>query len=211
MTERETETGGPSEQEQQQQQEAIFAMFRHVEHILDREFEEYEVQGQIGGHPVYGPMFAYTLSSGEKVYSCGFFATEIIPRLQEGGHLDEWLASFFVEMMRNGENRPLPDPPQTEDDTKALFDGRIVPHCAQSVRAEFADEQVYVDLEFYPEHGPVLETGFPSIKEGANTCAMPLQFLMALHMLNRDPADPIIQALYRLKDEHPEPQDIGKR
>ncbi|MBO9607239.1 MAG: hypothetical protein J7639_14860 [Paenibacillaceae bacterium] len=207
MTQHETDE---NERAAQEQHEAIIGLFRLVEHILDTQFEDYQVQSNIGQHPIYGPMYAYGLIKEDKVYACGFFATELIPRFQEGNDPAGYVESFFVDMIREGDSRPLPQPPQTEDEAKALFDNVIVPYCAKTVRAEFEEDTVYVDLDVHPEHGPVLEAGFPVLIEGVNTCAMPLQFLLALYLLNRDPADPFIQALWKLKDERKEELDRAR-
>jgi hypothetical protein len=185
-----------------EQQEAILQFFKHVQQALQEQFDEYGVEGQIGQHPVYGTMFAYTLNRDGKTYSCGFFLNELARNFQSKDNPAMWLSSFFVDLIRSPDSRPLPNPPQTEEEAKALFDGYIVPHCAKSIRDEFPDEQVYVDLELHPEHGPVLEAGFPAVKEGNNTCAMPLHYLLTLYLLNRDPADPLIQAMYRLYEEN---------
>jgi hypothetical protein len=126
--------------------------------------------------------------------------SELARQFQTNPNAVLWLTAFFVDMIRSPESKPLPTPPQSEDEAKAMFDKVIVPHCAQTVREEFDPEPVYVDLELHPEHGPVLEAGFPSIVDGNNTCAIPLHYLLTLHLMNRDPADPLLQALYQLKE-----------
>jgi hypothetical protein len=181
--------------------EIIRNWFFLVQNILKERFPEYEVDGQAGQHQLQGPMLAYHLSKDGKVYSCGFFLQELVRNFQNRNDPVMWLESFFVDLIRNPESRPLPSPPQSEDDAKELFDKIIVPHCAQTVRDEFSDQTVYVDLELHPEHGPVLEAGFPVIKDGNNTCAIPLHYLLSLYLLNRDPADPIVQAMSQLYEQ----------
>jgi hypothetical protein len=193
-------TNETNQETENQQEEAVAILYRHVHQVLEREFEGCEVSGQVGEHPVYGPIFAYSLKHEENVYSCGFFFNELLHNFQNNANPALWLSSFFVDLIRDPQGRPLPNPPQSEDEAKALIDKNIVPYCAQTVRDEFSEHKVYVDLELHPEQGPVLEAGFPSISEGNNTCAMPLQFLLTLYLLNRDPADPLIQALYKILD-----------
>ncbi|UJF31320.1 hypothetical protein [Paenibacillus hexagrammi] len=207
MTENNMETQNETEQDEQrdpeqEQAKAILVWFQHVQQVLKEYFSEYEVDGQIGNNPAYGPMLAFTLSKDGKSSSCGFFLNEIMRNFQSNPNAILWLSSFFVDLLRSPDSHPLPSPPQTEDDAKALFDKHIVPYCAQTVREEFSDQQVYVDLELHPEHGPVLETGFVAVKEGNNTCALPLHYLLTLYLLNRDPAEPIIQAMYKLYEEN---------
>jgi hypothetical protein len=192
-----TEEQQPSEQ---QQAEIIMNWFQLVHNVLKEQFPEYEVEGQIGQHQLHGPMMAYSLQKDGNTYACGFFLSELARQFQTNPNAVMWLTAFFVDMVRSPESKPLPAPPQSEDDAKAMFDKVIVPHCAQTVREEFDPEPVYVDLELHPEHGPVLEAGFPSIVDGNNTCAIPLHFLLTLHLMNRDPADPLVQALYQLKE-----------
>ncbi|WP_068775219.1 hypothetical protein [Paenibacillus sp. FJAT-26967] len=192
----------PTEEQLRQQNEAIFAWYNHVEAVLKEQFADYEVEGQVGQHPGFGPLFAYTLRHDGNSWSCGFFLNELVHTFQNKENPVQWLSSFFVDLIRSPESRPLPAVPQTEEDAKNLIDQYIVPYCADTVRSEFPEEQVYVDLELHPEAGPVLEVGFPAIKEGNNTFALPLQFLLTLHLLNRDPADPLVQALFRIHEEH---------
>ncbi|WP_274649304.1 hypothetical protein [Paenibacillus humicola] len=184
-------------------QELAEALFHHGVQALKSQFEECEVSGHVAGHALYGPIFTFELKTPEgNDYAVGFFMNELISTFRNNADPALWLSSFFVDIMNSGESRLLPVPPQNEDEAKALFDGHIVPHCAKAIREEFEPEQVYVDLDFHQEHGPVLEAGFPSIVEGNNVCAMPLHFLLAQHLLNRDPAEPVIQGLYRIRKEH---------
>jgi hypothetical protein len=175
--------------------------FQNMQQVLKQQFDEYDVQGQIGQHPNFGPIFTFALAKDDKQYACGFFLSELLHAFQHKQHPELWLSSFYVDMLREGVSKPLPNPPQSEDEAKALIDGQIVPHCATTVREEYSDEAVHVDLELHPEHGPVLEAGFPSIKEGNNTCAMPLHFLFTLYLLNRDPAEPLLAAMETLKEQ----------
>jgi hypothetical protein len=171
-----------------------------VQNVLQEQFPEYEVEGQVGQHQLHGPMMAFALKKEGKSYACAFFLTELVRQFQTNPNAVMWLTAFYVDLLRHPDSRPLPAPPQSEDEAKVLFDKHIVPHCARTVREEFEPEPVYVDLELNPEHGPVLEAGFPSIVEGNNTCAIPLHYLLTLYLMNRDPADPLLQALYQLKD-----------
>ncbi|QGQ93925.1 hypothetical protein EHS13_02900 [Paenibacillus psychroresistens] len=182
--------------------ELITNVFNLIQGILKEQFPEHTVAGQVGQHQQHGPMLAFTLEEDEKTYTCGFFLAELVHQFQSKPHAPMWLSSFFVDLLDSPESKPLPNPPQTEDDAKEIFDKYIIPHCAQSVREEFDPEPVLVDLGLNQDHGPVLEASFVSIIDGNNTCAIPLHYLLTLHLMNRDPADPIIQALYQIKDSH---------
>lgn len=196
------------EQEQQEQSasgasdeaEVISNWFHLIQNVLKDQFPDYEVDGQVGQHQLHGPMMAFMLQKDGKSYACGFFLSELARQFQTNPNAVMWLTAFYVDLVRSPESRPLPNPPQSEDEAKELFDKHIVPHCAQTVREEFEPEPVYVDLELNPEHGPVLEAGFPSIAEGSNTCAIPLHYLLTLYLMNRDPADTLVQALYQIKE-----------
>jgi hypothetical protein len=192
------------EQQTPSQEEAEFIMngFNLVQETLKEQFPEYEVDGQIGQHQLHGPMMAYTLKKEENTYTCGFFLSELIRQFQSNPHAVMWLSSFFIDMLRSPESKLLPNPPQTEEEAKELFDNYIIPHCTQSVLEEFDPEPVYVDLSLNPEHGPVLEATFVNIIEGNNTCATPLHYLLTLYLMNRDPADSIIQALLQIQSTH---------
>ncbi|CAK4840685.1 unnamed protein product [Aphanomyces euteiches] len=192
------EQQGPNPEEA----ELITNVFNLVQNILKEQFPEHAVEGQIGQHQQHGPMMAFSLKADEKTYTCGFFMAELIRQFQSKPHAPMWLSSFFVDMLDNEESKPLPNPPQTEDDAKNIFDNYIIPHCAQTVREEFDPEPVLVDLGLNQDHGPVLEASFVNIIEGNNTCAIPLHYLLTLYLMNRDPADPIIQALTQIKETH---------
>jgi|GEM_PF-415018 len=211
MTEKDTETQAELTEQEQAELEAeqeqakaqlIMNWFQNIQQVLQGQYPEHEVEGQIGNNPTYGPMFAFTLSKEGKTCSCGFFLNEIMRNFQTNPNAILWLSSFFVDLLRSPESHPLPNPPQSEDEAKELLDKHIVPYCAGAIREEFPDQKVYVDLELHPEHGPVLEAGFVSVTEGNNTCALPLQYLMTLYLLNRDPAEPMVQAMYRLYEEN---------
>ncbi|KIL41496.1 hypothetical protein SD70_06330 [Gordoniibacillus kamchatkensis] len=180
--------------------EIIFNWYQLIQNVLKEQFPDYEVDGQVGQHQLHGPMMAFVLQKEGNSYACGFFLSELVRQFQTNPNAVLWLTSFYVDLIRSPESKPLPNPPQSEDDAKELFDKHIVPHCAQTVREEFEPEPVYVDLELHPEHGPVLEAGFPSISDGNNTCAIPLHYLLTLYLMNRDPADSLVQALYQLKE-----------
>ncbi|WP_308634209.1 hypothetical protein [Paenibacillus silvisoli] len=181
----------------------IQALHENALKALRFKFDEDQVDGQVLNHEVYGPIFTYKIEvkDGHK-YACGFFMRELLHTFQNNEDPALWLTSFFLDLMDKEGDRLLPMPPQSEDEAKALIDNVIVPTCAASIRLEFSDEQVHVDLDFNEQHGAVLEAGFISISEGNNVCALPLHILIAHHLLNRDPAEPIIQGLYRIREEH---------
>lgn len=168
-------------------------------------FEDEQVDGQVLNHEVYGPIFTFKIETrdGGK-YATGFFMREMLQTFQNNDDPALWMSSFFFDLMEGneGQDKLLPMPPQSEDDAKALIDNVIVPYCAKAIREEFPDEQVYVDLDLHEEHGPVLEAGFTSISDGNNICALPLHVLIAHHLLNRDPAEPMVSGLYRIRKEH---------
>lgn len=196
-------TEGADKTDSDKAQELIAAVHWNGLQALKMEFGEQQVEGQVMNHEVYGPIFTYMVKSPEgKAYVSGFFLREMIAGFQQKQDPSLWLSSFYVDLMKSPESRLLPMPPQSEEEAKALIDKIIVPHCVKSVREEFAPEPVHADLELHEEHGPVVEAGFPSITEGNNVCAMPLHFLMAHYLLNRDPADLLIQGLYRIREEH---------
>jgi hypothetical protein len=186
----------------QEGNELIKNVFLLVQGTLIEQFPEYEVDGQVGHHNQHGPMMAFTLKKEDKTYTSGFLLSELVRQFQSNPHAVMWLSSFFVDLLRSPESKLLPTPPQTEDEAKELFDNVIIPHCVQSVREEFDPEPILVDLGLNQEHGPVLEASFVSIIEGNNTCAMPLHYLLTMYLMNRDPADSIIQALFQIKDMH---------
>jgi hypothetical protein len=161
------------------------------------------VESQVMMHDRYGPIFVFQVKdeTGDG-YACGFFLRELIAKFQSGGDPGEWMASFYYELMKNKGGRLLPYPPQSEDEAKALIDKTLVPACIAAVKEEFATEQVHVGLDWHKEQGPVLEAGFPEIKDGNNVCAFPLHILMAHLLLNREPSELLIQALYHIREEH---------
>jgi hypothetical protein len=110
----------------------------------------------------------------------GFFLSELIQQFQSNPHAVMWLSSFFVDMLRSPESKLLPNPPQSEDDAKEIFDKHIIPHCTLSVRAEFAPEPIHVDLALNPEYGPVLEASFVNIIEGKMRHS--LHYLLTLYL-----------------------------
>jgi hypothetical protein len=134
-------------------------------------------------------------------YVCGFFLRELVNKFQSSDQPEEWMASFFVELMRNKGGKLLPKSPENEDEAKALIDQVVVPQCIAAVQEEFP-EQAYAGLNWIEEVGPVFEAGFKEISEGNNTCALPIHFLMMHFLLNRDPSELIIQALYKIQEEH---------
>ena len=205
MTPNDTETNTLTpEQEKLQTQEkiqAIEALFNHLKSILMKNFGEYKVEGLIGQHPMYGPLFVFSLGNEGKSYGCGFFVNEVARVFQTNSDPEQWLCSFYVDMIRSGESKPLPDSPQSEEESKSLIDNTIVPYCMECIKSEFPNETMYVDLSMNEQLGPVLEAGFPSITEGSNTTGLPLPYIYALYLLNRDPAEPIIEALNHIYEK----------
>lgn len=168
---------------------------------LRMKFEQ--VEGQILNMEAYGPVFVYQVKDADNDgYSVGFFLRELVARFQSGNSPEVWLASFFYELMKIKGGKALPAPPQSEEEAKAVIDNVLVPHCIAAVQEEFAPEEVHAGLAWNEEHGPVFETGFPTITEGSNVCAIPLHVLLTHLQLNRDPAELLVQGLYHIRREH---------
>lgn len=182
----------------------IVAIYNRSLQMLQVEFDNFQIEGQIINHGTFGPLFAYQLkeSDSDNRYACGFLINELLEKHKDAGRAQQWLASFYIDMIDEQVSKPLPVPPQSQDEGKKLFDEKIMPHCVKSVREEFSAEQVYINLSVHEKVGPVLEAGFPVIKDGNNVCAMPLQYLLTLYLLNRDPAEPLINGLYKIREEH---------
>lgn len=162
-----------------------------------------EVSGQVLNQESYGPIFVFQIRDADKkVYACGFFLQELVSRFQAGNDPAQWMASFFFDLMKNEEGKPLPDQPASEEETKAFIDRILVPHCIEAVRREFALENIHAGLGFVPGTGPVFEAGFRAIKDGNNVCAIPLHILLTHWHLNRDPADILIEGLYNIRKQH---------
>jgi len=172
--------------------------------MLQIEFDSFQVEGQILNHSSFGPLFAFQLKDrkSDNKYACGFLINELMEKHKDAARAQQWLASFFIDMIDEQVSKPLPTPPQNQEDSKKLFDEHILPHCMKAVREEFSTEKVYVNLSVHEKAGPVLETGFPDIKDGNNVCAMPIPFLLTLHLLNRDPAEPLVNGLYLIREQH---------
>ncbi|MCM3631935.1 MULTISPECIES: hypothetical protein [Paenibacillus] len=172
--------------------------------MLQLEFESFQVEGRIMNHPGFGPLFAYQLkdNDSDKQYACGFLMNEMLEKHKDAARAQQWLASFFIDMIDEQVSKPLPTPPQSQEESKKLFDQQIMPHCASSVREEFNTEKLYINISVHEKVGPVLEAGFPSIKDGNNVCAMPIQYLLTLYLLNRDPAEPLVNGLYLIREQH---------
>ncbi|GIO13788.1 hypothetical protein J19TS2_33430 [Cohnella xylanilytica] len=182
--------------------ELIKNLYQHSIQALKSQFEDSEVEGQVVQHDVYGPLFTFRVKNDQgDWYACGFFLRELLANFQQNKNPALWLGSFFVDLMKVPGGVMLPKPPQSEEEAKALMDGTILPHCFSAVKEEFEPEEVYAGLDLHQEHGPVLEAGFPKYKEGNNVCAMPLHLLLAHYLLNRDPADLLVQGLYRILEE----------
>lgn len=161
-----------------------------------------DVQGQVVNHEVYGPLFIFQVKDDSNDgYVCGFFLRELIEKFQASNKPEEWMASFFVELMKTKGGKLLPKSPENEDEAKALIDQVLIPQCIAAVQEEFP-EQVLAGLDWNEEHGPVFEAGFPAISEGNNTCAFPIHVLMMHYLLNRDPSELIVQGLYKIQEMH---------
>lgn len=162
-----------------------------------------DVEGQILNMEAYGPVFVFHVKTEQdQVYSCGFFLRELIARFQSGKDPAAWMASFFVELMKTEGGKPLPKPPASEEEAKAIIDNVLVPHCINEITEEFAPEKVHVGLAWNEKLGPVFEAGFPSIIEGNNVCAFPLHLLLTHLQLNRDPSELLVQGMYNIRKEH---------
>ncbi|MEO3944324.1 hypothetical protein [Gorillibacterium sp. CAU 1737] len=198
MSQKENETQQATEKEKA---EAIGALFTHCRNLLLQSFEGSEVEGQVGEHPLFGPLFIFTLRLDSNSYSCGFLVGEVARTMQNNPEPHVWLSSFFVDMVRQGTSRPLPAQPTSEEESKAYVEQKVLPVCANGIREEFPDRQIHLEVVMHEEYGPILEAGFPEYKDGSNTTALPIPFLFTLYLLNRDPSEPIIEALYRILAE----------
>lgn len=195
------DNGNPTAMPEEQLKELIDAVQHNGLIALRMRFEH--VDGQVTMHQVYGPIFAFQVKDeAGDAYVIGFFLRELIATFQGGGDPSQWMASFYYELMKVKGGKLLPAPPANEDEAKAIIDKIILPACYEAVKEEFAPEEVHAGLDWHAEHGPVLETGFPSIKDGNNVCAFPLHILMAHYLLNRDPSELPIQGLYKIREEH---------
>ncbi|MFF2481902.1 hypothetical protein [Paenibacillus sp. NPDC058071] len=185
----------------EQMMELVKAVYHNGTVALKMFFDE--VEGQVLNQENYGPVFVFQVKDeANDSYACGFFLHELVAKFQSGGDPAQWMASFYFEMMKNGGGKPLPTPPADEEGAKAFIDNQLVPLCINAVRSEFEPETVHAGLDFNPQFGPVFETGFPTIRDGNNVCAVPLHLLYTHMMLNRDPAELLIQGLYKIREEH---------
>jgi len=198
MSQKENETPKATDEGQA---EAIGALFTHCKNTLQQCFEGSAVEGQVGEHPIFGPLFLYTLEFSGQTYSCGFLIGEVARTMQNNPRPDLWLSSFFVDMIREGMSRPLPEQPKSEEESKAYVEQNVLPACARGIGEEFPDRSVHLEVSMHPEYGPILEAGFPEFKEGPNTAALPIALLFTLYLLNRDPSEPVIEALNRILSE----------
>ncbi|WP_438432167.1 hypothetical protein [Gorillibacterium sp. sgz500922] len=198
MSQKENETPQATDQEKA---EAIGALLGHCKNLLQQSFEGSTVEGQVGEHPIFGPLFLYTLKLNGQSYSCGFLIGEVARTVQNNPRPDLWLSSFFVDMVREGVSRPLPEQPKSEEESKTFVEQQVLPACARGIGEEFAGRQVHLEVSMNPEVGPVLEAGLPEFKEGPNTTALPIAFLFTLYLLNRDPSEPVIESLNRILAE----------
>lgn len=203
MDEKETPTNTEATNEQDELVQQVQAWFQLVRNILSEQYPDYEVEGQVALHPAYGHLFALKLKKEDKFYTCGFLLTEIIRVFQHNGNPPLWLSSFFYDMIQAGENRPLPAPPTSDEEATKILQEKVMPMVMEGVQEEFhEDQQVYIDIDTNEQLGPVLEMGFPTITDGPNTCAIPLQYLMTMYLLNRDPSEHAVQSLTRLLDQN---------
>lgn len=164
-----------------------------------------DVEGQMSNVEAYGPIFIFHVKDeSEGVYSCGFFLRELVAKFQSGNDPAMWMASFFFNLMETKGGKTLPKPAASKEEANAIMDKIIVPQCIKAVKEEFAPEQVHAGLAINEQLGPVFEVGFPTIKDGNNVCAIPLHLLLTNYQLNRDPAELLIQGLYKIKSEHSE-------
>ena len=181
--------------------ELIMAVRQNGFVALKSRFDEVNVQ--VLNQQVYGPVFIYQVKDDSNdIYACGFFLRELITQFQSGSNPAEWMASFFFEMMKTKGGKSLPKPPESEEETIALIDKVLVPQCIKAVQEEFAPEKVHAGLDMNEEHGPVFEAGFPEIQEGNNVCAFPIHLLFTHLLLNRDPAELLLQGMYKIREEH---------
>ncbi|WP_127530974.1 hypothetical protein [Paenibacillus kobensis] len=205
-----TEVNGNQEANEEVNSEKFAELVKAVHHngltALQMHFDN--VEGQVLNQEVYGPVFVYQVKdSSNNGYVCGFFLHELISQFQGGSNPAQWMASFFVDMMKTEGGRLLPKPPASEDEAKAMIDNVLVPQCIAAVREEFEPEQVHAGLSWHQEQGPVFEAGFPSIVDGNNVCAFPINLLATFILMNRDPSDLVLQALYKIKDDHEAAQE----
>lgn len=197
----EEENNQQPEMTQEDWTELVNAVHHNSLVALRMKFEQ--VEGQVLNMEAYGPVFVYQVKDADNDgYSVGFFLRELVARFQSGNSPEVWLASFFYELMKIKGGKALPAPPQSEEEAKAVIDNVLVPHCIAAVQEEFAPEEVHAGLAWNEEHGPVFETGFPTITEGSNVCAIPLHVLLTHLQLNRDPAELLVQGLYHIRREH---------
>lgn len=202
-TEKEAETGNTNQatDSNEKRVELLKAVYHNGMTALNMFFDD--VSGQVLNQERYGPIFVFQVRNANKeAYACGFFLQELVVKFQSDKDPAQWMASFFFELMKTEGGKPLPAPPSGDKETKAFIDRTIVPHCIKTVRQEFALEQVHVGLGVVPENGPVLEAGFPAIKDGNNVCALPLHILLTHWHLNRDPAEILIDGLYHIREQH---------
>lgn len=194
----------PQEQQATELDEKIQAWFNHVQRVLQEQFEDYEVAGQIAKHEVYDYLFFYQLIKEDKVFQCGFFLNELVKRFQSNNNPELWISSFFMDLVQTNVSQPLPAQPESDEDARKILDGQILPLIVKNMQEEFPEGSVEYAIGMHPDMGLVIESGFPAIKEGNNTCVIPLQYLMMLYMFNRDPSEPVMQALDTLYEGYPQ-------
>lgn len=196
------ETAGSGEQMSQAQlAELVKAVHHNGLVALRMHFKN--VEGQVLNMSAFGPVFVYHVTDeSNHRYSCGYFLREMVNKFQKNQSPDVWMASFFVDLMKNKGGKEFPKPPADEEEAKAVIDKVLVPSLVQSIEEEFAPEPVHAGLALNPQYGPVFEAGFPQIKDGSNVCAVPLHLLLTHLQLNRDPSEILIQGMYNIRKEH---------
>lgn len=201
-TNAQTEETPEGQAEQNELEQQVQAWFQLTRNVLADEYKDYQVDGQVAFHPNYGHLFAFRIQKDDKFYTCGFMLTELIRVYQTNGNPPLWLSSFFYDMIQEGTSRAFPNPPSNDEEANKILQEQVLPLVMKGIQEDFDANQVYVDLDNNEELGPVLELGFPSITDGPNTCAIPLQYFLTMYLLNRDPSEHAVQSLNRLLEEN---------
>ena len=181
----------------------IAALYHRTTQLIKEEFPEYNVSGHVRYHNYLGPFLVFELKNEaeQSHYSCGFLFNELAEKLKDPNHAKQWIASFYVDMMDENVNKPLPTEPKDAEEANAIIRDVVLPYCLKSLREEFGDNVAHVKFTNHPKAGAILEAGIPSIKDGHNVCAIPINLLLALYLLNRDCAELIINGLYKLRKD----------
>lgn len=199
-----TNTNTNSETNKDEQLEKVIpALFHRSKALLNIEFPQYKITGHVRQHHFLGPFLAFELieDNNDTTYACGFMFNELLERHKDKDDAKQWLASFFIDMIDEQVNKPLPLEPKNGEEANALIQDVVLPYTLKSIREEFGETKIHVRFTQHPKAGPVLEAGFPDIPPGNKVCAIPVNLLLALYLLNRDCAEPIINGLYALQEE----------